>query len=292
MSVCVNLCLYDIELRNSKCKLITDPFSCTFWFLSSFHEIRLHTYIIELQAADDNLVFVSVPENVTRDVAGNKNLASNVLQVRQCKFFFFFFVWLCCYYYIVNKNLASHVLLVILHFVCLMIMACVVFLLYCFSLSFVGCKLSSIIIRHIYDFMNHADSVPLVSSVVSAFATASFVLTSLVAGLLTISTASLQSVGTFMRSSSFLIVDPARSLFVSYLTYLLPPHESECSFMHAYVLNCCLKLSIRVVDMNRIFWLISILFILMTYLLNFLWQKEFKVPYKRDLTSCLSKGGT
>jgi len=37
--------------------------------------------------ADDGLVFVSVPENVTRDVAGNKNLASNFLQVRHCKIF-------------------------------------------------------------------------------------------------------------------------------------------------------------------------------------------------------------
>ncbi|KAJ1418288.1 putative transmembrane protein [Sesbania bispinosa] len=107
--------------------------------LKSLHEIRWSTYIVELQA-DDDLVFVSVPENVTHDVAGNKNLASNVLQVR--------------------------------HY-----------------------------------------SVPLISSVISAFATATFALTSIVAGLLTISTASLQSVGTFMRSSSFLTVDPARNLF-------------------------------------------------------------------------------
>ncbi|XP_027368449.1 uncharacterized protein LOC113874415 isoform X2 [Abrus precatorius] len=107
--------------------------------LRSFHKIKWSTYVVELQA-DDDLVFVSVPENVTRDVAGNKNLASNVLQVR--------------------------------HY-----------------------------------------SVPLISSVVSAFATASFVLTSIAAGLLTISTASLQSVCTFMRSSSFLIVDPSRNLF-------------------------------------------------------------------------------
>ncbi|XP_061349296.1 uncharacterized protein LOC133294608 isoform X3 [Gastrolobium bilobum] len=107
--------------------------------LKSFHEIKRSTYVVELQANDD-LVFVSVPENVTSDVAGNKNLASNVLQVR--------------------------------HY-----------------------------------------SVPVISSVVSAFTTASFVLTSIAAGLLTIATASLQSVGTFMRSSSFLIVDPARNLF-------------------------------------------------------------------------------
>ncbi|KAL5059272.1 hypothetical protein RYX36_030876 [Vicia faba] len=84
-----------------------------------FHKLRWSTYILELQA-DDDLVFVSVPENVTRDVSGNKNLASNVLQVR--------------------------------HY-----------------------------------------SVPLISSVISAFTTATFTLTSIVVGLLTISTASLQS---------------------------------------------------------------------------------------------------
>ncbi|KAL9314112.1 hypothetical protein ACSQ67_019564 [Phaseolus vulgaris] len=103
-----------------------------------FHEIRRDTYMVEL-LAEDGLVFVSVPENVTRDVAGNKNLASNFLQVRRY-------------------------------------------------------------------------SMPLISSVVSAFATASFVLTSIAAGFLTISTASLQSIGTFTRSSSFLVFDPARNL--------------------------------------------------------------------------------
>jgi len=59
---------------------------------------------------------------------------------------------------------------------------------------------------------------PLISSVVSAFATASFVLTSIAAGFLTISTASLQSVGTFTRSSSFLVFDPARNLLVRHST--------------------------------------------------------------------------
>lgn len=39
---------------------------------------------MELQA-DHDIVSVNVPENVTEDVAGNKNLASNVLQVRHCK---------------------------------------------------------------------------------------------------------------------------------------------------------------------------------------------------------------
>ncbi|KAK2442902.1 hypothetical protein P8452_21317 [Trifolium repens] len=107
--------------------------------LKSFHKLRWSTYIVELQA-DDDLVFVSIPENVTHDIAGNKNLASNVLQVR--------------------------------HY-----------------------------------------SVPLSSCVISAFTTATFALTSIAAGLLTISTASLQSVDTFTRSSSFLIVDPVRNLF-------------------------------------------------------------------------------
>ncbi|KOM40435.1 hypothetical protein LR48_Vigan04g063300 [Vigna angularis] len=108
--------------------------------LKSFHEIRRDIYMVEL-LADDGLVFVGVHENVTRDVAGNKNLASNFLQVRRY-------------------------------------------------------------------------SMPLISSVVSAFATASFVVTSIAAGFLTISTASLQSVGTFTRSSSFLVFDPARNLLV------------------------------------------------------------------------------
>lgn len=51
---------------------------------SRFHEISRSKYIVEIQA-DDDVVSVNVPQNVTRDVAGNKNLASNVLQVRHCK---------------------------------------------------------------------------------------------------------------------------------------------------------------------------------------------------------------
>jgi hypothetical protein len=50
----------------------------------SFLEISTSLYAVELQA-DHDIVFVNVPENVTEDVAGNKNLASNVLQVRHCK---------------------------------------------------------------------------------------------------------------------------------------------------------------------------------------------------------------
>ena len=53
---------------------------------SSFHEISRSKYIAEIKANDDVLT-VSIPQNVTGDVAGNKNLASNILQVRRCKQF-------------------------------------------------------------------------------------------------------------------------------------------------------------------------------------------------------------
>ena len=52
--------------------------------LSSFHEISRSIYAAEIRA-DDDVVSVNVPENVTGDVAGNKNLASNILRVRHCK---------------------------------------------------------------------------------------------------------------------------------------------------------------------------------------------------------------
>ncbi|GAB2213267.1 hypothetical protein Droror1_Dr00021290 [Drosera rotundifolia] len=48
--------------------------------LQSFHELSRVAYLIKIQANNDTL-YVSVPEKVTADVAGNKNLASNVLQV-------------------------------------------------------------------------------------------------------------------------------------------------------------------------------------------------------------------
>ncbi|KAE8709627.1 hypothetical protein F3Y22_tig00110328pilonHSYRG00010 [Hibiscus syriacus] len=46
----------------------------------TFHETSGSIYAAEIRA-DDDVVSVSVPENVTGDVAGNKNLASNVLRV-------------------------------------------------------------------------------------------------------------------------------------------------------------------------------------------------------------------
>ncbi|KAJ7956220.1 Guanine nucleotide-binding protein, beta subunit [Quillaja saponaria] len=107
--------------------------------LKSFQGINRSIYTVEIQA-DETILSVIVPENVTGDIAGNKNLASNVLQVR--------------------------------HY-----------------------------------------SVPLISSVISALTTASFLLTSLAGGLLTVSTASLQSVGAFIKSTSSLTNDPARNLF-------------------------------------------------------------------------------
>lgn len=63
------------------------------------------------------------------------------------------------------------------------------------------------------------DSVPMISSIISFSATASFLVTSSAAGLLTISTASLQSIGAVSRPSS-LTTDPSRSLFVWHLTYI------------------------------------------------------------------------
>lgn len=53
-------------------------------FFSSFHQISRSTYILGIQASD-NSITVHVPENVTGDVSGNKNLASNFLQLRHCK---------------------------------------------------------------------------------------------------------------------------------------------------------------------------------------------------------------
>jgi len=58
---------------------------------SSFHEISSSRYIAEVKA-DDDVVSVSVPQNATGDVAGNKNLASNILQVRRRKKFIFLYI--------------------------------------------------------------------------------------------------------------------------------------------------------------------------------------------------------
>ncbi|XP_044485980.1 uncharacterized protein LOC123211359 isoform X2 [Mangifera indica] len=52
--------------------------------LQRFYEVSRSIYTVEIQAADDGVISVNVPENVTGDVAGNKNLASNVLQRTAC----------------------------------------------------------------------------------------------------------------------------------------------------------------------------------------------------------------
>ncbi|CAI0547392.1 unnamed protein product [Linum tenue] len=105
----------------------------------NFHELSRSSYITEVQA-DGDTVSVSVPGNITSDIAGNKNLPSNVLQVR--------------------------------HY-----------------------------------------SLPRISCIVSTFSTACFIATCLVAGLLTLSTASLQAIGAFSRPSPLLTSEPTRNLF-------------------------------------------------------------------------------
>ncbi|XP_065637875.1 uncharacterized protein LOC111993195 [Quercus suber] len=111
--------------------------------IQSFKEISSRIYAVEIKAENDSVYCVSVfvPENVIGDVAGNKNLRSNDLQ-------------LCPYH------------------------------------------------------------VPKISSVVAVLATASFVATSVAAALLTVSIASLSSIGAFPTPfSSF--SNPARNLFRS-----------------------------------------------------------------------------
>ncbi|XVF54085.1 hypothetical protein PTKIN_Ptkin05aG0152700 [Pterospermum kingtungense] len=129
------------QLQRQHVLTLADKFVFHGLMHSSFQKISKSIYAVEIRAYD-GVVSVSVPENVTGDVAGNKNLASNILQVRH----------------------------------------------YC---------------------------IPVISSVISIFATASFLLTCFAAGLLTMSTASLQSVGAFSRLSSYLSSDPARILFRS-----------------------------------------------------------------------------
>ncbi|XP_050258020.1 uncharacterized protein LOC126703144 [Quercus robur] len=111
--------------------------------IQSFKEISSRIYAVEIKAENDSVYCVSVfvPENVIGDVAGNKNLRSNDLQ-------------LCPYH------------------------------------------------------------VPKISSVLAVLATASFVATAVAAGLLTVSIASLSSIGAFPTPfSSF--SNPARNLFRS-----------------------------------------------------------------------------
>uniref|UniRef100_A0A7N2MPD7 Uncharacterized protein n=1 Tax=Quercus lobata TaxID=97700 RepID=A0A7N2MPD7_QUELO len=106
-----------------------------------FKEESKKKYAVVIRAFHD-IVSVNVPENVAQDAAGNKNLASKTLLV---------------------KNI-------------------------------------------------YTDSVPKISTVILVFATTSFVATSIAAGLLTASIASLSSIGTFSPPFSSL-PDPASNLF-------------------------------------------------------------------------------
>ncbi|KAL9243139.1 hypothetical protein vseg_017064 [Gypsophila vaccaria] len=107
--------------------------------LKEFQQINRNVYVAMLQAFE-GIMSVSIPENMTVDVAGNRNLASNVLHVR--------------------------------HY-----------------------------------------SLPMISNIFCIFVTALFVATCLVAGLLTISTASLQAFGVYPRSSATLTANPTKNLF-------------------------------------------------------------------------------
>ncbi|KAL8230608.1 hypothetical protein R6Q57_000386 [Mikania cordata] len=107
--------------------------------MQGFREISKSVYKLEIQPTEE-WVLVHVPENVTTDVAGNKNLASNML-----RFFHY--------------------------------------------------------------------SVPDASLALYSSATAAFVLTTVVATLLTVSTASLQNYGAFATPSPLLTTSPARILF-------------------------------------------------------------------------------
>ena len=51
----------------------------------SFQNRSEKEYAVVIEAKNDG-VSVIVPENVARDVAGNKNLRSNFLLVRHCKY--------------------------------------------------------------------------------------------------------------------------------------------------------------------------------------------------------------
>ncbi|CAG7869805.1 uncharacterized protein LOC103873166 isoform X1 [Brassica rapa] len=108
-------------------------------YLDSFEELSGSIYIVYVKA-NTSTISVKIPENVTQDVAGNKNLESNILEVT--------------------------------HY-----------------------------------------SVSVMSSVISWISTYIFLVTCCVAGLLTLSTTSLYSLGAFPRPSPYLISDPTRNLF-------------------------------------------------------------------------------
>ncbi|XP_068638762.1 uncharacterized protein [Aristolochia californica] len=107
--------------------------------LLRFHQVNQRVYVTDIHA-DADIVSVDIPENVTRDVAGNRNFASNILHVKH------------------------------------------------YSASITSILLSTIV-------------------------TTAFGITAVAAGLLTISTASLQSLGTLARPSSLVTSEPTRNIF-------------------------------------------------------------------------------
>lgn len=57
------------------------------FFLNSYFSFKVMSrsiYITHIQA-DTDVISVTILQNVTTDVSGNKNTASNILQVRRCK---------------------------------------------------------------------------------------------------------------------------------------------------------------------------------------------------------------
>lgn len=132
------------------------------------------SYTVHIRA-DTDVISVSIPENVTSDVSGNGNGASNTLQVRHCKDSIFSFI---------TNSFFVHI-----------------------HQFFSPYSFASLIALS-------SDSAPVESLVLSYFATAAFGVTALVAGLLTVSTASLLSAGAFSKPSAIPRFDPARNLFV------------------------------------------------------------------------------
>lgn len=55
----------------------------------------MSSYGVDIHILEDGgIVSIGVPENITKDVAGNGNLASNILQVKHCKDKIFYFLYI------------------------------------------------------------------------------------------------------------------------------------------------------------------------------------------------------
>ncbi|XP_049932166.1 uncharacterized protein LOC116248337 isoform X2 [Nymphaea colorata] len=132
--------LYDCQRPTVRLTTTSEKRTRDHYLPCRFSPISWSLYGIDVHV-DDSTVSVEIPANITGDIAGNKNLASNVLQV--------------------------------MHY-----------------------------------------SVPTTSVAISTLTTAAFAVTSLAAGLLTVSTASLQSFGALSNPlPSYVTYDPSRNLF-------------------------------------------------------------------------------